>query len=113
MGDLSPHFDTREFRCHHCGLVEVSADLVETLERLRAAIQRPLPILSGWRCREHNRAVGGAPRSQHLYGKAADIPRGLATVPQALAAGFTGIGHRRNWVVHVDVRPGRAVVFLD
>lgn len=49
----------------------------------------------------------------HLYGKAADIPKGLATVAQALAAGFTGVGHRGRWVVHVDVRPGKAVVFID
>lgn len=113
MGNLSPHFDTSEFACHHCGRVSVSPSLVEHLERLRRILGRPIVIVSGWRCAEHNAAVGGAPRSQHLYGRAADIPSGVATVPQALAAGFTGVGHRRGWVVHVDVRSGAAVTFLD
>ena len=113
MGDLSPHFSTAEFRCHHCGRVEVSPALIEALERCRRIHGRPLPIVSGWRCAAHNAAVGGAPRSQHLYGRAADIPQGLVTVPEALASGFTGVGHRRGWVVHVDVRQGAAVTFID
>lgn len=113
MGDLSPHFDTSEFRCHHCGRVSVAEELVEALERCRRIISRPIPIVSGFRCEQHNRMVGGAPRSQHLYGRAADLPRGLVTVRQATDAGFRGIGHRGSWVVHVDVRPGRVVVFVD
>lgn len=113
VGDLSPHFSRREFACHHCGACEVSPALVEALERLRSAVRRPVYIVSGYRCRLHNAAVGGAPRSMHLYGKAADLSTTLATVAQALAAGFTGVGHRRGWAVHVDVRDGRPVTFLD
>lgn len=70
-------------------------------------IERPLPIVSGYRCAIHNRAVGGAPRSQHRLGTAADVPEGLVTVEQALMAGFRGIGSRGIWAVHLDVRPGR------
>jgi len=33
----------------------------------------PLRISSGYRCHRLNKAVGGAPNSQHLVGKAADI----------------------------------------
>lgn len=113
MGDLSAHFSRREFACHHCGAVEVAPALVEALERLRSAVRRPVYIISGYRCRQHNAAVGGASRSMHLYGKAADLSIALATVPQALAAGFTGVGHRRGWAVHVDVRAGRPITFLD
>ena len=86
---------------------------MDDLERLRVAVHRPIRIVSGYRCQQHNAAVGGAPRSQHLYGKAADLVVGLATVPEALAAGFTGVGHRGQWVVHVDVRQGPVVVFVD
>jgi zinc D-Ala-D-Ala carboxypeptidase len=113
VGDLSPHFSRREFACHHCGQVEVSGELVSALERLRSSVGQPIYIVSGYRCAIHNAAVGGAPRSQHLYGKAADLSRGVATIRQALEAGFTGVGHRGSWAVHVDVRPGAPVTFLD
>ena len=33
----------------------------------------PIIVNSGYRCEEVNRMVGGAARSQHLYGQAADI----------------------------------------
>lgn len=109
MGDLSAHFSRTEFRCRHCGRVVVDPELVAALERLRAAVGRPLPIVSGYRCPVHNRAVGGATRSQHLYGRAADIPPRYATPEQATAAGFKGIGTSGRWAVHVDVRRTRRV----
>jgi uncharacterized protein YcbK (DUF882 family) len=105
---LSPHFIEHEFRCRHCGRVKVSPTLVARLEALRAIVGRPCVILSAYRCPEHNARVGGAPASQHLLGTAADLPQGYATVRQATSAGFTGIGHRGDWAVHVDVRPKRA-----
>lgn len=113
MGDLSRHFDRSEFRCHHCGRVEVSQLLVARLELLRATIGRPLKIVSGFRCAEHNRAVGGAPHSEHLTGNAVDPEAGYCTVPQADKAGFRGIGVRGGRVVHLDVRKGPLVVFKD
>lgn len=105
---LSPHFVEREFACKHCGRVRVSPHLVQHLERLRALVGRPCNIVSGYRCAEHNAAVGGASRSRHLHGDAADLIRGYATLDQAVAAGFTGIGTRGIYAVHVDVRPGPA-----
>ena len=41
-------------------------------------------------------------------GDAADIPEGYATVDQAVAAGFTGIGSKGRWAIHVDTRPSPA-----
>lgn len=108
MGDLSPHFSASEFRDHRTGAVKVDPRLVQCLESLRSLVGRPLRIVSGYRTVATNRAVGGAPKSQHLYGKAADIPAGYATVHQAELAGFTGIGNRGQWAVHVDVRRNRA-----
>jgi uncharacterized protein YcbK (DUF882 family) len=43
------------------------------LEELRAALGRPVVITSGYRCPEHNKAVGGVPRSPHMLGRAVDI----------------------------------------
>lgn len=115
MGDLSAHFSRSEFRCKGFGRAghavhgtPVSAHLVQHLERLRAIVGRPLPIVSGHRCTWWNARVGGASRSRHLVCDAADIPLGYATLRQAEAAGFTGIGTKGGWAVHVDVRPTRA-----
>jgi uncharacterized protein YcbK (DUF882 family) len=80
---------------------------LQRLETVRAlAGGHPLRIVSGYRCPPHNKAVGGAKDSQHMYGAAADIPAGRVTPAQATRAGFTGLGIQAGWVVHVDVRDG-------
>lgn len=107
MGDLSPHFSTSEFRDRRTGQVKVDPRLVAHLEVLRCWCgSKPLRIVSGFRSPSSNVTVGGAKNSEHLYGRAADIPAGYATVEQARAAGFTGIGRSGKWATHVDVRPG-------
>jgi uncharacterized protein YcbK (DUF882 family) len=74
VGDLSEHFDRKEFACNcGCGADDVSYGLVIQLERLRNLIRRPIVIVSGVRCAAHNAIVGGKPDSAHLTGEAADI----------------------------------------
>jgi hypothetical protein len=81
---VSPHFSLREFECRCCGCVKLSGRLVRMLEELRAALGRPLVITSGYRCERHNAAVGGARRSLHLMGRAADmLYRPQAASPEA------------------------------
>ncbi|NLV56167.1 MAG: peptidase M15 [Acidimicrobiales bacterium] len=81
------------------------------LEALRHALgDQPLRIASGFRSIACNRRVGGASRSRHLYGDAADIdpgPHGLCTVARrARHHGFDGIygpGYpNHDGHVHVD-----------
>lgn len=110
---LSEHFTREELACHHCGRCDLHPLLVPKLELLRAAVGRPLRVVSGFRCVVHNRQVGGARRSRHLLGEAVDVEAGYCTVPQAEAAGFRGIGVCRGKVVHIDMRPGQLVVFQD
>ncbi|MCL4838886.1 MAG: DUF882 domain-containing protein [Thermoanaerobaculia bacterium] len=120
MGDLSPHFSRREFRCRcGCGTMDVDPRLVAGLEKLREQLGgRPIIVLSGCRCPEHNAAVGGAAQSQHIAiekvqpGRAADIRAiGLSVVDLYRAAkrvpvfrsGGVGIYPGERFV-HVDVR---------
>lgn len=75
---FAPHFTLGELRCK-CGCEpsrEVEARLEQLswgLERLRADVGQPITVISGYRCLEHNAAVGGAPKSRHIEGDAADI----------------------------------------
>lgn len=128
MGDLSPHFSRHEFACHcGCGLSRPSPELIAALEKLRAAVGRPIIVRSGSRCWNHNRTVGGAAHSKHLVPRTSSTPNGAwslaadivvpglklwqiyeaaVSVP-ALAAGGIGVYYRRapeSWFVHVDVR---------
>jgi len=115
MGDLSAHFSSWEFRCNHCTyLMGPSPTLLACLERLRAEVGKPLTIVSGSRCVAYNRQVGGIKTSQHISGRAADIPGSYCTPDQVRRAGFHGCGLRGGRVVHVDVTPGRGFfTFID
>ncbi len=92
-------------------VLKVDRQLVLSLEQLRVSLGFPVHLLSAYRDPAHNRRVGGAARSQHLFGKAVDLnrPRMVRNITEAevRAAGFKGVGmmSRTNPdVVHVDVR---------
>lgn len=81
------------------------------LDALRGLLGHSLRINSGYRTPEHNKAVGGAPRSQHLDGNAFDIStsgwtheqrRDLAIYARKL--GFCGIGMGKTFI-HIDMAP--------
>ncbi|RKY04192.1 peptidase M15 [Candidatus Poribacteria bacterium] len=114
MGDLSFHFSRSEFVCPCCGELVIDMELIDQLERLRFLVGRPIKVLSGYRCQRHNREVGGAPNSQHLLGRAADIRvegmDSLRLFLEAVRCEFGGIGIYPDFI-HVDVRrePFRAL----
>ena len=115
MGDLSAHFSRSELQCRCCGRLQIDSRLLDGLEKLRAQAGTPVVIHAGYRCPEHNAAVGGVPHSEHTLGLAADIALpGLSLqrmyelaleVPQ-FADG--GIGVYDGGFLHVDVREHRA-----
>ncbi len=110
---LSAHFSKKEFACKCCGKYIPCPELVEKLEKFRTLCgNKPLTISNGTRCEKHNKEVGGASKSQHLYGTAADVQKvsGMTVdemAKKAEAAGFRGIG-KYSWGVHVDVRENPA-----
>lgn len=108
---LSPNFRVNELasKGEDGPLCHVRRELLVALEVTRASLRKPLPIVSAYRSPSHNRAVGGATRSQHVRGLAADLPAGVLSVKRARALGlWSGIGQRRKagvwWATHVDLR---------
>ena len=68
------------------GVPENVKALVENvLDPLREKYGKPIRVNSGYRCPNHNLAVGGATQSQHMKGEAADIaPVGLQVTAYGL-----------------------------
>ena len=83
------HFTAGEFVCPCCGQGRPSRLLVLWLDLLRRAWGGPVRVNSGFRCRAHNREVGGVTRSRHLVGCAADV----APVPPG-DGGFSDLARR-------------------
>lgn len=72
---ISRYFKRKEFecKCGKCGQDTVDAELLAILEDVREHFGKPVIINSANRCPAHNKKVGGASRSIHITGKAADI----------------------------------------
>lgn len=111
-GRASAHFRFAEFASKGNGDIRVDRRLILGLEDVRDVSGGPITVISGYRDGLHNRKVGGAKNSQHLYGRAADIQFGGSKLSLAAVKAlqqFSGIGYyprRGNLVRHVDVRPG-------
>lgn len=110
---LSKNFTSLEFDCHGngcCSSTKVDSKLVDYLQQIRNHFGKAVSINSGYRCPKHNASVGGASRSNHMDGEAADIrvegktPIEIARVAEKL--GILGIGVY-SWGVHVDTRTSK------
>jgi len=82
VGDLTRNFSRAEFACKcGCGFDTVDFNLVHGLQDIVVlleayygeTIEVVAVINSGCRCENHNAAEGGARKSQHLYGRGADV----------------------------------------
>ena len=118
---LTAHFSEHEFNCPCCNRRVIAERLPEALEDLRTLFCQemkqivPIHLISAYRCKAHNKAVGGAEKSRHLLGQAADIhsygKKGTGISPEKMKElaekipdfNFGGIGIY-DWGIHVDVR---------
>lgn len=107
---ISKNFYLHEFQCKDGSqLVMLDEALLQKLQELRDKIGLPIRINSAYRTPEHNKAIGGSPKSQHMLGKAADISvSGISAESLAIMCetmGFGGIGiYKSKGFVHVDTR---------
>lgn len=108
---VAANFTLREFAAHsgRYRYARVSVELVEGLQAMRSAAGASLTLRSAYRPPALNSSEGGARRSQHLVGRAADIRmKGLTPLEVAeLAVEHLGvdigIGLGRT-TTHVDLR---------
>lgn len=101
---LAPHFSTGELASKGNGDCYVARELLAALEQLRTFLGHPLHIIDAYRDPAHNRSVGGAADSMHLYGLAADIGPVCSWAAVARLGLFSGIGDRHGAISHVDLR---------
>jgi uncharacterized protein YcbK (DUF882 family) len=115
MSNLSSHFSRKELACRHCGALNVAEELVHALEGLREIAGSPVVVRDGYRCPEHNIALGKVAGSEHTLGWAADISIPGRTLQEmyelalripAFAGG--GIGVYDKGYLHVDIRKGKS-----
>lgn len=126
------HFKKEEFECpcrRYCdGYLDINDKfgginyaLLILLERLRRDIGRkygriiPCNISSngGYRCPKYNLQVGGASKSQHIFGNAADVFfKGVrVSVVNSIAKSlnpYGGLGLNGSHITHLDVRGYRS-----
>jgi len=96
---INNHWERKQ-HCHNAIL------LCEALEKIREIWGQPLIIMSGYRSRRLNRAVGGAKYSKHLTGRAVDfyiheVP--LQTVYNKIKDHNGGLAiNQRAGYIHID-----------
>jgi zinc D-Ala-D-Ala carboxypeptidase len=113
---LAKNFNLQEFICRggaSCcgGAVMIDPELIRRLQKMRDELGSPLNIASGFRCPDYNRRIGGAEKSYHMRGQAADIKSSNISISglYALAQkhfGDGGIGRYKTFI-HVDTGPKR------
>lgn len=107
---VAKNFKVKEFKSKDgADVIFIDPELVEILQKIRTYFRKAVTINSAYRTPAHNKKVGGADYSQHLYGMAADIvvkgvsPKRVAAYVETLMPKTGGIGIYANFV-HVDTR---------
>lgn len=108
---VAENFTVGEFASPDSDQVILDDRLPQLLQVVRNHFGKPINITSGFRTTKHNREVGGASNSQHLYGKAADFwiqgVTPMEIVQYLEKIGAHGVGLYGNFV-HVDVRDNKS-----
>lgn len=112
---LSDNFRVKEFACNDgSDEVLIADELVDVLQEIRNHFGEAVNITSGYRTSTYNTKVGGAPKSQHVQGTAADIilsggvdPLEVAQFAEFLMPDRGGIGVYQTFT-HIDVRAARS-----
>jgi uncharacterized protein YcbK (DUF882 family) len=109
---ISENYKSDQFDCKctdpKCISTAIHEELIAGLEKLCESVGEVLTVNSAFRCEKHNAAEGGAPKSQHLKGKAVDLVGFKCSSDELVKHArdvkcFKGIGKGKT-LVHLDVR---------
>lgn len=102
----SQYFASKEFACKCCGAEDMDHLFMDTLINARIIANVPFVINSGFRCKEHNREVGGVDDSAHVKGMAADIKAITSRQRSLILSSLIDVGFTRFGIdptfIHVD-----------
>lgn len=96
----------KEFDCPCCGENHMIQPTFDRFVLARQISNVPYVINSGWRCKKHNKEVGGSDTSSHPLGSAGDIKSTTSAhrfqvIRGLREAGFNRIGIAKTFI-HAD-----------
>jgi len=119
---IAPYILREEYACKCCGKLPPELYdskhfftipykiLFEIFKKLRVWHGKPLRIDSGYRCPEHNKAIGGELMSAHLFGLALDMKVGsdqeLEMLQAQIEKNFSKVRmgvYKKKLFIHLDV----------
>ena len=119
---LSNNFSLGEFECNDGSTTP--ADVLKNLQKVAKQLQilrdytgAPIKVNSGYRSPDYNKSIGGATKSQHVLGKAADIvisgytpDETYTLIEQLINQGVLKIGGLGKYksFTHIDIRDNKA-----
>ena len=105
------HFKIEEFECPCCGRAEMSEAFLEKLDVIRERVGIPMRVVSGFRCARYNERIGGARRSKHMTGNAADVHVFSSNHRMRMVEEGVGLGIGRFGIgvtfLHIDDADGK------
>lgn len=110
---ISTHFNSKEFKCPHCGVSKISTELINKAEEIFSKINASKCIVSsGYRCPYYDKLMNGfaGRHSESIamdccyYDSSGKIIPSKIICCIAFELGFSGIAKIDNNYVHLDIR---------
>lgn len=108
---IAPNFQVKEFACKDgSDVVVVHPYIPHICQIVRNKFNMPFTPNSAYRTITHNKAEGGATKSNHIYGRAVDIPAKNGVTPKQLydyvntIFGEWGELGIYSWGIHIGVQ---------
>ena len=112
--NISENFKYKEFACKDgTDKFLIDTDLIPIIQKFREFVERPVSINSAYRTESYNKKIGGAIGSNHIKGKALDIPflydyKNLNNSIINMGAFFNTLKLKGiikyGWGYHIDIR---------
>ena len=108
---LTNNFQVKEFACYDgADVIVIHPYIPHICQLVRNKFCMPFTPNSAYRTVTHNKSVGGANKSNHIYGRAVDIPANNGVTPKQLydyvdtLFGEWGELGIYSWGIHVGVQ---------